>query len=678
MHKNRIFLTGLVLVLSSVTFPACENAHSDIDITLQSDYSQIVEAINGVDQSLTAKLGLIETAVAEGFADVVAAQQLVQQAVASLSGTLDEKLAAVETAVKSGTSSLEIKLGLIEAAMASGFADGVAQQALIQEAIEALSGTTAERLAQIAGAVKHQAGSLETKLALIETALKGGLADENAEQKLLLEALATLEGTLSERLEAVGSAMGSQTASLAAKLDLVDAALENGLAETADALALLRQAVEALNGTAAEKLAALDTAIRRQTSALETKLGLIEAAVKNGFADDKAQKELLQQAVKTLGGTAETKLAAISNAIGSQSATLSSKLGLIETAVAEGFAADLVQQLLIRQAIQSMGGTLSDKLSAIDTALLQQTDSLTTKLGLIVAELDCGLADEATALGQLGTAVTALAGTLDNPQAARSVVSAIDSIDTRLSTDGAIGKALSGLLSTIQGMNCTEALKKMEQAIDDLSSYLKYTDHEFVEMGDGLKWATRNVNAKNPWEKGDYFAFGETSKKVLYSPDTYKFHEKLGSGFYRQTRYWWKGEAFATYGYVDDAARQNWGGRWRVPSRAEWEWLIAHCTWTWTDSTGTQGLLVTSKEPGYESSQLFLPAGGYYEVNLDGTSLLSCRDTAGFYWTSEIVEDWGDPGRFHIEKGSGLGHPKVIIDTTALIWSGLLVRPVAN
>ena len=645
MRKNKIILLGLVLVLASVTFPACENAHSDIDITLQTDYSQIVEAIDGVDQSLTEKLGLIEAAVAGGFADNVAAQQLVQKAVASLSGSLAEKLAAVETAVKGGTSSLERKLGLIEAAVTQGFVDGKAQQALIRSAVETLSGTADEKLAQVEGAVKNQTGSLETKLALIETALKEGLAGGETEQVLLQEALKALEGTLDEQLQAIAAAMGSQAASLAAKLDLVAAALESGLTEAGDALALLRQAVEALDGTAAEKLAAVDTAVQRQTAALETKLGLIEAAVKSGFADDKAEQALLQQAVKTLGGTTEARLAAISNAIGNQGTTLSDKLDLIRVAVASGLVNDADgKQDLILQAIKALAGTVSEKLAAIDTALLRQTDSLATKLGLIVAELEGGLADEATALGQLGAAVTTLAATLDDPQAAYSVAAAIDSINTRLSAEGAIGKVLSDLVVAVQGLNYTEALTLLKQAVEDLAAMMQpvvpmINGHEYVDLDlpSGLKWATRNIGATMPEGYGDFFAWCETAPKADddYSWSTLQYcKDNTGDTFSKyvlsdQTRYW-GGEGSTpdnktVLEAVDDAATANWGAPWRMPSGMEFKELLDYCNTVWTTQNGVNGYLFTSKKNG---ATLFLPAAGGRVTSSDGSY--------GLYWSSSL------------------------------------------
>ena len=42
--------------------------------------------------------------------------------------------------------------------------------------------------------------------------------------------------------------------------------------------------------------------------------------------------------------------------------------------------------------------------------------------------------------------------------------------------------------------------------------------HPYVNMGDGLLWATCNVGADNPWDTGGYFAWGET-----YTKDTYNW-----------------------------------------------------------------------------------------------------------------------------------------------------------
>ena len=63
---------------------------------------------------------------------------------------------------------------------------------------------------------------------------------------------------------------------------------------------------------------------------------------------------------------------------------------------------------------------------------------------------------------------------------------------------------------------------------------------DYVAMGDGLKWATRNIGASKPEDSGDYFAWGETEPKYTslspliwkesaargYWTETYKFNSK--------------------------------------------------------------------------------------------------------------------------------------------------------
>ena len=121
-----------------------------------------------------------------------------------------------------------------------------------------------------------------------------------------------------------------------------------------------------------------------------------------------------------------------------------------------------------------------------------------------------------------------------------------------------------------------------------------YNGHAFVVMGNGHKWATCNVGATNPEDSGYYFAWGETAPKDYYDWNTYT---KQGDELEAE----------------DDAAHAYWGGKWRTPTFAEWEWLADNCTWTWTDDfngTGVKGMIVTSKIAGYETNCIFLPAAG--------------------------------------------------------------------
>ena len=52
--------------------------------------------------------------------------------------------------------------------------------------------------------------------------------------------------------------------------------------------------------------------------------------------------------------------------------------------------------------------------------------------------------------------------------------------------------------------------------------------HEWVDLGLSVKWATCNVGAKDPTDKGQFFAWGETEAKGFYSEDTYKLKSFWG------------------------------------------------------------------------------------------------------------------------------------------------------
>lgn len=660
MRTYKIFLIGLLL--APVVFSACDAEPVTVSITMEEDYSQIIEAINSTNQTLTAKMSLIESALSQGFADDNAAQELLRKAVSSLTGSAKEKLGAVETAVRSGTASLEMKLGLIEAAMADGFADGNAQLALIRTAISSLSGTLAEKLAAVETAVNSQTTSLATKLGVIETTVTEGLADEKEARALLHLAVEALDSTAAERLLAIEQAVEDQTTSLATKLGLIDASLEKGLVDSQESLLLIGQAVAALDSTMDDKLQAIEAAVRSGTTGLTTKLGLIEAAVASGFVGQETQQELLQQAVKTLDGTLEAKLAAVTAAVGSQATSLQDKLELIKTALSEGFAADSVQQKLIRLSIQSLDGTLEEKLSAIQTVITDQTDSLTLKLKLIQGAWEEGVASDTTALGLI-------ARTISNSTYVTGIVDKIKVMETTL--DEKVPQTLSDIFTAVAPLTgYREILIAINRTLYDIMGH-SINGHEYIEMGPGRKWATMNVGATLPEEEGDYYAWGDVEpyytsldplvwkdgKSGGYVGENYKWVEHGGTHDDRSpedriTKYtlesdwgitWWyswddvifrgdnaKELGDPRYDYADDVARQDWGATWRIPTKADWEWLMENCTWEWTDDyKGKKGLLITSYIPGYEFNQIFLPDSGI---------IISSYGTGCDYWSSTLEE----------------------------------------
>ena len=110
--------------------------------------------------------------------------------------------------------------------------------------------------------------------------------------------------------------------------------------------------------------------------------------------------------------------------------------------------------------------------------------------------------------------------------------------------------------------------------------------HEYVDMGNGLCFATMNLGATSPEDPGWYLCYGRTS------PDSDK------SDFYH------------------DSATELWGGNWRVPTRWEWEPLLNTENYTWTEDSTNNTWIVTSHENG---NQLVLPKtdGAYWSSTWD-------------------------------------------------------------
>ena len=152
-------------------------------------------------------------------------------------------------------------------------------------------------------------------------------------------------------------------------------------------------------------------------------------------------------------------------------------------------------------------------------------------------------------------------------------------------------------------------------------SFTPSKDVKAVDLGLSVKWANMNIGATTPEGRGAYFAWGETSPKSSYDYSTYFDTKDGGKTFIK-----YPSDGGKYLDLADDAAHVNWGGNWRMPTKAEQEEMRVDCTWTWTTQNGVEGYLVKSKK---NSNSIFLPAAGYR----DGSSLNGVG-SHGIYWTS--------------------------------------------
>ncbi|MDD5780992.1 MAG: protein kinase [Bacteroidales bacterium] len=193
--------------------------------------------------------------------------------------------------------------------------------------------------------------------------------------------------------------------------------------------------------------------------------------------------------------------------------------------------------------------------------------------------------------------------------------------------------------------------KPSEILLDDTPATGTHEGHEWVDMGLSVKWATCNVGASSPTGYGNYYAWGETSTMSSYDRDNCKTWERSMSDIRGNSSY--------------DAARANWGGNWRLPTKAECDELINNCDQEWTTQNGVKGMLFTSKRNG---NSIFLPAAGWRY----GTST-ECAGDIGTYWSSTPYEsNTQDAYRLGFDSGGSAG-----TDCLSRYW-GRTVRPVVE
>ncbi len=159
---------------------------------------------------------------------------------------------------------------------------------------------------------------------------------------------------------------------------------------------------------------------------------------------------------------------------------------------------------------------------------------------------------------------------------------------------------------------------------------------EWVDLGlpSGLLWAECNLGATKPEEYGDYYAWGETSTKEVYTWETYKYCTavdeegwvKTLSKYNTDSRYGTP-DNLTTLQPSDDVATQKLGDGARMPTETEWYELLDNTTSEWTTVNGVYGRRLTAAN----GKSLFFPAAG-----LRYGSELHYTGEVGYFWSSSL------------------------------------------
>lgn len=204
------------------------------------------------------------------------------------------------------------------------------------------------------------------------------------------------------------------------------------------------------------------------------------------------------------------------------------------------------------------------------------------------------------------------------------------------------------------GTGVSYMLDKQITLTENITLYAQWTEYtssegyEYVDLGLSVKWATCNMGATTPEEFGDYYAWGEVETKDSYEWNNYKWCNGTYSSItkYCANSYYGKVDNKTTLDLSDDAARENLGGNWRMPTSAEVEELISECNWVWQKG----GYLVISK---VNNNSIFIPSAAY------------CAK----YWTSDLSKYSDGSDILYVSPSE---YKKTYNDRC----KGILIRPV--
>lgn len=202
--------------------------------------------------------------------------------------------------------------------------------------------------------------------------------------------------------------------------------------------------------------------------------------------------------------------------------------------------------------------------------------------------------------------------------------------------------------------------------------------HEYVDLGlpSGTLWAAYNVGATSPYEKGRYFAWGETEPREDFSWESYKFFK--GYEVDPNNGEWAVLENIGSdiSGTEYDAARYQWGNGWRLPNEQERYELCMLC---WTNGSTVENGVRGVRLHGPNEHSIFLPICGF---GLWYGQQDPFHNTSAAYWTGSEDPEYGYNGRpiepsnvamsFAVERDAGF------TGATSQKAYGLNIRAVVN
>ena len=459
--------------------------------------------------------------------------------------------------------------------------------------------TVVNDFTKVVEAINNGALKNEQAINQLKQAIDQMNADQQTKLQAIIDAVNAVNNTLDAKLAVIEAAIKAQTLSMEAKMDLLKGVIAAQTTSLETKLGAIEAAIKAQTLSVEAKMDLIHDIIDAQTTALELKIAAIEAAVKAQTLSMEAKMDLIHDIIASQTSALELKLAAIETAMKEESIALADKLALIEQAIKDQATNFDTKMQLLTTAVTSIPD-YRDKLAAIETAINNVPDYATQLAAIeaVLSNVNSTLTDKLALLESIETAI------IESGNKLAAIKAVIDALPDYTAEFTNIKAEISNLLQAVKdGTTSKEAaIAAIAAKIEELKAAggvsggtsaketMKYVD---LGLPSGKKWSKKYLGAETAADKGDYYAWGETSPRVP-GDFTNEKYGLLDGGWGEFRRYHGK-DGWKQLMPYDDAATARLGNKWHIPTVTEVKELFNNCTAKEITLNGQPGIALVSK-----------------------------------------------------------------------------------
>ncbi len=684
-----------MLLATPLFFSSCEEDGTllkyRMEVTVTNDFTKVVEAINNGTLKNEQAINMLVAAIDKMNADQQTKLQVIMEAITSVNNTLNAKLAAIEAAMKAQTLSMEnklalieqvlsnvnttldVKIGAIEAALKEQTISMEAKMDLIRGIIFDLNTTLEVKLGAIEATMKEQSIALAEKLALIEQAVKDQTTSFDTKMELIIKAITSLPD-YSEKLAAIETAIKAMP-DYSEQLKAIEKAMKDMNTTLTEKLAILESIQSAISDNG-KKLEAIGKAIGDMpdyTDAfnnIKTEIANLVKAVTDGKKSQKDALDEIAKKIEKLKAAAGIEDSVEYVDLGLPSGNLWAKCNLGasspeqygdyyawgETKPKQEYT--YPNHKWYKEGAPSLGFTKYNNedgkltLEDEDDAVIQnlgkgwRTPSLADfreltnqKLTTLKKTTLNGVAGYQITSKRNGKSIFIPFAGFKNDKPKTREISSSEEVAICMTNQRRIDDQVFNCWTFAFEQDRVRRYGKRRPdgiSIRPVKGPGVPVPNNCVDLGlaSGLLWAKCNIGTTEPTQLGNYYAWGELSpnKKEYYSTN-YKYFDKYGVIKYNEK------DGKTVLELEDDAARDNLGVGYRIPTKADWEELLEDCKWEAVTSTLPVTLdpsqrkgIARWKVTGPNGNSIVLPMTGGFRA--DGWGVRPDYDT--YYTTANL------------------------------------------